>query len=163
MNLVASTDPILKTAALPFEFGDQMPVNPIELYNDMAKFMLEKSGLGLSANQVGLPYRFFVMRAEEVIGCFNPKIVDFGEQTVYMDEGCLSFPGLFIKVKRPANIKVRYTEPNGNTVTRKFSGMSARIFQHELDHLDGVTYKQRASKIHLERAERAKHAAKKTK
>jgi peptide deformylase len=123
--------------------------------------MLASNGIGLSANQCGLPYRVFVMLGTEIIPCFNPRIVDASSETVVMEEGCLSYPGMFVKVKRPLRIKVRYTEPNGETVTRVFEGMTARIFQHELDHLDGVNYQQRANKIHLEQARKKKNKLKK--
>jgi peptide deformylase len=76
-----------------------------------------------------------------------------------MEEGCLSHPGLFVKIKRPRRIKVRYTEPNGHTTTRVFDGITARVFQHELDHLNGVNYQQRANKLHLEQARKKKKKA----
>lgn len=85
--------------------------------------------------------------------CFNPRIVDVSPEEVYHEEGCLTFPGLFIKIKRPVHIKVRFQYPNGETVTEKFTGITARIFQHELDHLDGILFQMRANKIHLEQAE----------
>jgi peptide deformylase len=94
------------------------------------------------------------MRAEEVIGCFNPKIVDFSSETVLLEEGCLSDPGLFVKIKRPKKIKARYTLPNGETVTKVFDGITARCYQHELDHLNGLLYTSRANAYHLEKAKK---------
>lgn len=94
------------------------------------------------------------MTGENVIGVFNPRIVDTSEETVLLDEGCLSFPGLFVKIRRPKKIRARYTLPNGETVTQVFDGMTARIFQHELDHLDGVVYYTRANPIHLEKGKK---------
>lgn len=134
------------------------PVNPLDLVTDLAETMLHNNGIGLSANQCGLPYRVFVMYGNELIPCFNPRIVDMSTETVVMEEGCLSYPGLFVKVKRPRRIKVRYTEPNGQTTTRVFDGITARVFQHELDHLNGVNYQQRANKLHLEQARKKKKA-----
>jgi peptide deformylase len=150
-ELVDKNDSILKREMKPFDFSNP-PVDPVVLYNDLAETMIENGGIGLSANQVGLPYRFFVMRSEEIIGCFNPKIVDFSSEQVILEEGCLSYPNLYVKIKRPKIIKVRYTLPNGETVTRKFDGITARCFQHELDHLNGIVYTKRANKIHLEQA-----------
>jgi peptide deformylase len=69
--------------------------------------MLYNDGLGLSANQIGLPYRAFAIKAEKIIVCFNPRIVDYSEETIYLEEGCLSYPNLYIKVKRPKKIKIR--------------------------------------------------------
>jgi peptide deformylase len=154
-ELVNCNDPILKQEMEPFDFSNP-PVDPLELVTDLAETMLENNGIGLSANQVGLPYRVFVMLGQELIPCFNPRIVDMSEETIIMEEGCLSYPDMFVKVKRPRRIKVRYAEPNGNIVTQTFDGMTARVFQHELDHLNGVNYQQRANKFHLEQARKKK-------
>lgn len=140
----------LQEKAEPFDFNNP-PVDPVELAHLLAKTMLANEALGLAANQLGLPYRCFVISANPIICCFNPRIVDFGEETVLMDEGCLSFRGEYVKVKRPRRIKVRYTLPNGEVVTEKFVDMTARIFQHELDHLDGVSMLDRASYLERER------------
>lgn len=157
-ELVNCNDHILRQEMPQFDFQNP-PVDPLDLVSDLAETMLEEGGIGLSANQCGLPYRVFVMNADELIPCFNPRIVDYSSETVYLEEGCLSFPGLFVKVKRPRRIKVRYTEPNGNVVTRVFDGMTARVFQHELDHLDGIAHINRASRIHLEQARKRQKLA----
>lgn len=152
LELIPHTDPLLKTAIESFDFSNAS-LDPIELAADLGDTMLAHNGLGLSANQVGLPYRVFVMNAKDLpIVCFNPKIVDQSTETVLLEEGCLSYPNLFVKIKRPKKIKVRYAEPNGNIVTQVFDGMTARIFQHELDHLDGICHTTRANKYHLEQA-----------
>jgi len=153
-KLVNSNDPILREELTPFDFKNP-PIDPLDLASDLAETMLASGGVGLAANQCGLPYRMFIMNADELIPCFNPRIVDYSEETVLLEEGCLTNPGLFVKVKRPRRIKVRYTEPNGQTTTKVFDGMTARIFQHELDHLDGIVYTQRANVIHLEQARKA--------
>jgi peptide deformylase len=153
LKLLECDSPILRQEMELFDFANP-PTNPVELYNNLAETMIEYHGLGLSANQVGLPYRAFVLRAEEVIGCFNPKIVDYSSETILMEEGCLSNPGLFVKIKRPKKIKTRYTLPNGETVTKVFDGITARCFQHELDHLNGLLYTSRASEYHLEKAKK---------
>lgn len=150
-ELIDCNDPILKTELEKFDFSNP-PINPVELYNILGQKMIDENGLGLSANQIGLPYRAFVIRAEEIIGCFNPTITAYGEEQIYLDEGCLSYPDLFVKIKRPRLVRVRYTTPDGTVVTRKFEGMTARVFQHELDHLNGISYLKRANRIHLERA-----------
>lgn len=149
--LVHCNDPILKQEMEKFDFQNP-PTDPIQLAKDLAETMIQENGLGLSANQIGLPYRAFAMKAEQIIVCFNPMIVDESTEQLYLEEGCLSFPMLYVKVKRPKKIKVRYTEPNGNVVTRVFDGMTARVFQHELDHLNGIVYTKRANKFHLEQA-----------
>lgn len=147
---IAHPDPMIYQTVDKFDFTNP-PTDPIELAHDLAQTIIQHDALGLAANQAGLPYRVFGIRAEKIIVCFNPTIVDSSEETVYLDEGCLSFPGLMLKVKRPETIKVRYTEPNGNVITTKFSGMTSRVFQHELDHLDGITFLNRASRLEVER------------
>ena len=74
------------------------------------------------------------------------------DQEVLLEEGCLSFPNLFVKVKRPQHCRVRFTMPNGDTRTDTFTGITARAFQHELDHLDGIVYYTRANDYHREQA-----------
>ena len=102
--------------------------------------MLAYEGLGLSANQVGVPYRVFVLWSNPTMVCFNPRIVGYEGSEIYFSEGCLSCPNLYVKIKRPSYVRVRYQKPNGETVTDKLMGMTARIFQHELDHLDGIVF-----------------------
>jgi peptide deformylase len=152
-NLVDKYDPILRQATERFDFKNP-PVDPVLLYQDLAQTMIEHNGIGLAAPQIGLPYRAFVMRAEDVIGVFNPIVVDISSETVILEEGCLSYPNLFVKIKRPKKIKARYTLPNGEVVTKIFDGITARCFQHELDHLNGVLHTSRANKIHLEQAKK---------
>jgi peptide deformylase len=150
-ELVDCYDPILRQKTENFDFTNP-PINPVELYNDLAETMRENDGLGLASPQVGLPYRVFVMRAENIIGVFNPRIVDMSSEMVYLEEGCLSYPNLWVKVKRPKKVKVRYTNPDGQTETRVFDGMSARVFQHEFDHLEGIVHTKQANRFHLEQA-----------
>jgi peptide deformylase len=154
-ELIDCNDPLLAQKMEPFDFSNP-PIDPLDLVTDLAETMLANNGIGLSANQCGLPYRVFVMLGQELIPCFNPRIVDTSNETIVLEEGCLSYPGLFVKVKRPRRIKVRFAEPNGNIVTRTFEGMTARVFQHELDHLDGINYQQRANRYHLEQAGKKK-------
>lgn len=150
-ELVPCNDPILRSSIEKFNFENPQ-TDPIELAHILAQAVIKYDGLGISANQLGLPYRTFAIKAEQIIVCYNPMVVDAGEETVYLEEGCLSFPNLYVKIKRPRRIKVRYTEPNGNVVTRKFDGMTARVFLHELDHLDGVVHLSRAHPVHVQQA-----------
>lgn len=152
-EIVKHTDPILKEAMPRFDFDNPI-VNPVELYNDLAETLIDSDGMGLSANQIGVPTRMFVMRAENVIGVINPRIIDVSTEMVTLEEGCLSYPNLFVKVKRPKFIKVRFTHPDGTTETKKFDGITARVFQHELDHLDGIQHTKRANRYHLEQAKK---------
>lgn len=151
-NLVVGDINKLTDETIPFNFNTP-PLDPIELAGDLVKTMYEYNGIGLAAPQVGLPYRVFCMRgAPENIVCFNPKIVAYSNEHIELEEGCLSFPGLLVKIKRPQHIRARFQYPNGETVTRQFTGMTARIFQHELDHLEGKLYYTRASRVTRELA-----------
>jgi peptide deformylase len=89
-----------------------------------------------------------------IISVFNPKVVDEIGEDVYYDEGCLTFPGLFVRMKRNSAIRVRYTTYQNFTDTIKFDGMTARVFLHECDHLLGVLYTDVAKPYHLEKAKR---------
>ena len=134
----------------PFNFQDP-PFEPIEFAKDLVKFMYEKNGLGLAANQVGVPYSVFSMRGSpENFVCYNPKIVNMSDEEDILEEGCLSFPGLVVKVKRPKSIRVRFNLPNGDTKTGAFEGITARVFLHEMDHMNGVLYFNRANRYHKE-------------
>lgn len=153
--LVDQNNDILYQKTDKFDFTNP-PIDPSELAHILAQTMIVNNGIGLAAPQVGLPYRAFVMMGQPILCCFNPIIVDTSSEQIYLEEGCLTFPGLIIKVKRPKMIRARYTEPNGQTKTNKFIGMTARIFQHELDHLNGILFTQRANSYHLEQAKKKK-------
>lgn len=136
----------------PFDFNNP-PFDSIEFAKDLVHTMYQYNGVGLAANQVGINYRIFAMRGTpENIVCFNPKIVGYSDELIDMEEACLSFPGLVVNVTRPRHVRARYQLPNGETVTKQYTGMTARIFQHELDHLNGILYYNRASRIVRDRA-----------
>jgi peptide deformylase len=141
--LVPDTDPVLYEPVVPFDFSNP-PIDPVLLSHTLAQALIKHKGIGISANQLGLPYRVFAMATNPITVCFNPRIVDVGDEQIVLDEGCLSYPGVFIKIKRPKNIKVRFTLPNGETVTHTYSGMTSRIFQHEYDHQEGINFIDRA-------------------
>lgn len=152
MQLVNQNDPILKTSCKDWDFNNPA-FDLISFGTELVKFMLQSNGIGLAANQVGVPYRIFAMRGSpQHFVCINPKIVMPGKETVVLEEGCLTYPGLLVKIKRPQHIRVRFNTPNGDVLTKQFTGLTARIFQHELDHLDGVTFYERANRYHREQA-----------
>ena len=123
--------------------------------------MVKYGGIGLSCNQVGLPFRMFVMGGHpqieggKVRNCFNPIVKDLSEETILMKEGCLSFPFLFLSITRPKWVNVQYTDENGETVDEYLHGMSARIFQHENEHMNGYIFTDLVSKLKLERGKKA--------
>ena len=154
-DLVPSNHTLLFTKLEPFDF-DNPPIDPIELANRLIVTMNKHNGVGLSANQCGLPYRVFVMRSNPTLVCFNPKIIDSVSAEISLEEGCLSHPFLYVPIKRPSMVKVRFTDAFGVTKTEKFIGLTARCFQHEFDHLEGINYLNRANPIHVDRAKRAR-------
>lgn len=151
LKLVPSTDPVLTTPAQRFDFSSPS-VDPVELAKNLAETLIANEGLGLAAPQVGLPLRVFALNGNPIHVCFNPRVIDVSTEEIYLDEGCLTFPGLIMKVKRPKMIKVRFTMANGETVTEKYTGMTARCFLHEMDHLDGILFQTRATLYHREKA-----------
>ena len=155
---VDRNNPILKEKAQPFVFGSS--IDPVELARSLTELAITADSISLSAPQCGVNARVFVILADPVLACFNPKIVDSSEEELYLEEKCLTFPKVVLKVKRPKKIRVRFTMPNGVTETRVFDGLTARHFQQQLDHLDGVLFTQRATRFHREQAfKRAKLAS----
>lgn len=146
---------ILRQTMEPFTFH-QPQTDPIQLAKDLYETLLSTKYLGLSAPQVGLPYRVFALRTTPGIVCFNPRIVDRSTEEIILDEMSMTHEHLVVPVKRPKKIKVRYFQPNGEAKTEIFDGMTARYFMHQLDYLDGIVYTQKANKVHLERAMRKK-------
>lgn len=151
LKIVDPGHPGLYKVAEEFDFSNP-PCDPVELANNLIETMVANKGLGLAANQCGLPYRAFVLWSEQPFVVFNPRIVDQSSEFIQLEEGCLTFPHLFVKIKRPKIIKVRYEDAQGETHTEKFIGMTARGFLHEMDHLDGIIYQKRASVPQLNKA-----------
>lgn len=151
LSLVKDGHPLLLKELEEFDFKNP-PVDPIQLANDLIETMKHYKGIGLSANQCGLPYRAFALWSADALVCFNPRVIDQTTEMIALEEGCLTYPNLFLKIKRPKSIKVRFEDAFGETHTEKYIGMTARGFLHEMDHLDGVIYTKRASPVTLGRA-----------
>ena len=109
--------------------------------------MFHYNGVGLSANQIGIKERAFVMisdmESQDTLTCFNPKIVKESKEMVTMEEGCLSYPELFLDIDRPETIVVKYEDEGKELHKIKLTGFIARIFQHEYDHMEGIDFTQR--------------------
>lgn len=158
-ELISPDDPSLRMPSRRYDFDDPTPLPPFEFAEALEEAMNRLGGLGLSAVQVGYRVRVFCMKTEPDVTMFNPSIVDSGEETIELEEGCLSYPGLVMGISRPKVIKVRFTLKDGDVRTMKLSGMTARIFQHELDHLDGKRFFDGQSRLKTEMAiRRAKKA-----
>lgn len=156
LHLVKGDDAVLHAAVPTFDFSNP-PYDPVKLYEKVGALMLKWNGLGLSCNQVGISARMFTVRGTDVIPFFNPLIVWESKETTVMQEGCLSYPFLFLKVTRPAEVRVRFADPTGKVQTQHFAGMTARVVQHEVDHLNGVVFVDKVKDFALSLAkERAK-------
>ena len=163
--LIPPNDPRLLMQIAPFmddtleqyDFKDRKDLARV-MYDNMAKY----GGVGLAANQLGLPYRMFIMGGHpeieggKVRSVFNPLVNDVSEESIVLKEGCLSFPFLFLSIKRPKWVSVKYTNENSEEIEETLHGMSARIFQHENEHMNGYVFTDLVSKMKLERAEKAK-------
>tara|TARA_B100000941_G_scaffold241803_1_gene185496 strand:- start:184 stop:540 length:357 start_codon:yes stop_codon:yes gene_type:complete len=108
--------------------------------------MIHHNGVGLSANQIGIWERAFVILAdEEITVCFNPKIIKAYTKKISFEEGCLTYPDQFYEVIRPASIVAKWEDEDGKIHKEKLTGFKARVFQHEYDHLEGVDFLERST------------------
>ena len=123
---------------------------------DLIDSMEHYQGVGLSANQIGIPERVFIMyedvNTRKILTSFNPKILELSKEQILMDEGCLTYPGIWLKVKRPIAIKVEFEDEKGEKHEREFQGLTSRIFQHEYDHMEGTDFTHKVSRLKIERA-----------
>ena len=162
MRLVEETHPILLQKCEPFNF-DEPPMDPYELSDGLHKVRKDGAGVGLAAPQVGINTQVLAIgmgdfKTEGVEDYnqvfFNPTILSYEEDNTYMMEGCLSYPGLFVKVKRPENMTMEWYTEEGSRCEERFVGMTSRILQHEVDHLIGITFLKRAVRLHLQKAQK---------
>lgn len=151
MKLVPGNDKILTTPCSLYEFTDQDDLEKTTA--EMLKFMHEKNGVGLAAPQVGLSHRMFVIYKEPYL-IINPDIIEYSDDKSKMREGCLSFPGLFLPIERANSIILTYQNIKGEFITDRFTGMMARIIQHETDHVNGIVFQNRTSKLSLVMADK---------
>ena len=143
LQLTPNTHPILHEKIKPCsEDLDRREISRILKQN-----MIHYDGVGLSANQIGISERVFVMilhmETQEIITCFNPRIIKSYKDCGWFEEGCLSFPDEIINVNRPNRIVVKYEDEDKKEHKIKLDGFAARIFQHEYDHLEGIDFTQR--------------------
>lgn len=156
MNLIYSPDPWLEKKVSEFDFDK---LNAEEIENEMIEVMLQEGGIGLSANQVGLDAQVFVIKPllledKKPIAMFNPTIEQVTVNSAAEPEGCLSHPNLFLKVKRPRGVVVNYLDKTGKECKIELYDIDARCFLHEYDHLQGIEFTQRVSKLKLDMAKK---------
>jgi peptide deformylase len=149
MQLIKHPNPILKLKALPWDFEKDTGAEALEV--SMVQLMVESGGIGLAANQVGLLKQVFAIHLKDQVPfcMFNPYILWGDNDMVLADEGCLSFPDLFLKIPRHNNITVGYVDRQGNKRIIELTGIDSRCFQHELDHLEGVCFVEHISPLKL--------------
>ena len=143
LQLTPNTHPILHEKMKPCsEDLDRREISRILKEN-----MIYYEGIGLSANQIGIGERVFVMmlnmETEETITCFNPRIIKRYDDCGWFEEGCLSFPDEIINIQRPNRIVVKYEDEDKKDHKIKLDGLAARVFLHEFDHLEGIVFTER--------------------
>jgi len=156
-ELVEEATKVLREPTSEFDF-ENPPEDPKEIEKNLSEAMERFGGIGLSANQLGLDYRVFVMRTADsgIKAFFNPEVTKLSKETEMMKEGCLSFPDIYLMIKRPKAIEFEYTDSEGERHTLQLEGLGSRCVQHELDHLNGIIFLQRASRFKIERALKAR-------
>lgn len=121
--------------------------------NHMAAIMKRHQGMGLAANQINLNAAVHVQMVQrDLVAMFNPQVHEVSEDAVLMSEGCLSDPGLYLKVKRPDMVKVSWENELGERTSATLFGMDARVFLHEFDHLQGILFTDRVGDVKLRMA-----------
>ena len=143
LKLIPNTHPILHERVKPCS----KDLDRSEMSRILKENMMHYEGVGLSANQIGISERVFIMmlnmETEETITCFNPRIIKKYNDSVWCEEGCLSFPDEIINIQRPDRIVVKYEDEDKKDHKIKLSGMAARVFLHEFDHLEGIVFTER--------------------
>jgi len=143
LKLIPNTHPILHEKMKPCSED----LDRHEMSRILKENMIHYEGVGLSANQIGIGERVFVMilhmETEEIITCFNPRIIKRYNDCGWFEEGCLSFPDEIINIQRPNRIVVKYEDEDKKEHKIKLDGFAARVFQHEFDHLEGIDFTQK--------------------
>lgn len=149
-ELVSEDDSILKKQTFDVDFHSN--INIKEIVGRLIETVRKTRAYGIAAPQVGLPHSIIVVGAnDEYVPLINPKIIAVSEETLHMEEGCLSFPFLVLGVNRPATVTVEFHNEQGEKLNLTFSGISARIVQHEIDHLHGITFDTKTKPLALKR------------
>ncbi len=148
-------DPVLRATAVPVErFDDALRAE----VQRMARIMDDGHGIGLAATQLGVVHRVLTYRVgpdAPLVALVNPRIEWTGEETEWLEEGCLSLPDVLLDIERPIHVRVRAVDERGADVVVEASGLEARVIQHEVDHLDGVLILDRAPRSERKQAIRA--------
>ncbi|MDO8516364.1 MAG: peptide deformylase [bacterium] len=145
---------VLRKKTKPFDLKDFKSEEIKKLVADMRRIMRAANGIGLAANQIGLPWRVFVAEVPSGDGgtkfyaMFNPTLEKTSEEHVFFEEGCLSVPGVYGEVERPERVTLNAFDAKGKPVKIKAWGLLARVFQHEMDHLNGYVFIDRTKQVY---------------
>lgn len=153
LHLYNDQNPMLQQSTPEFDM-QKPPVDVIEFANKMLHTMNHYGGVGLAAPQCGEPYRIFVMTGGIV--CINPVVIDSSKETSHQKEGCLSFPGLILPVTRSVSARFKYTDETGKRIDVTWTGATARVALHEMDHLNGIVFTKRVGTLTLAMAKKKK-------
>lgn len=142
-------DPILRKKAETVKVFDE---ELKQLFQDMLETMYTAGGMGLAANQIGIPKRLIVLDASTkdstiVMALANPEVISSSKEKEEFEEGCLSFPGINEKISRSKGIKVKAFDADGNELEIEAAGLLAIVLQHEIDHINGVIFTDRMSPV----------------
>jgi len=163
INVLQYPHKALTEVSTPFDFNNDkiLDYDDIEKFqHDMINLMITSRGMGLAANQLGITKRFFVIGSEtfdkfkKPAIIWNPSIVRESEEKTLDEEGCLSFIGMFIKVLRPRQVAVQWQNTKGETLMQYLDGMESKCFQHEVDHLNGITFNTKVSRLKWDMAKK---------
>ena len=152
MKLIKHPNPALKQPATPWLFENEEDFKEaVHTEQEMISLMKLSNGIGLAAQQVGLLKRLFVMRTQDgrEFGVFNPIVLEVNNEKELGEEGCLSFPDLWLKVERSKSLIAKYLDNTGQERIIQLEGLDARCFLHELDHLDGICFTDGLSPLKL--------------
>jgi len=148
MKIVTYPNVILRNVMPQFDFSSPC-ADPNELEKLLVDTMLANDGIGLAANQLGISTRVFAMgyrgNTAAAQAFFNPMVVNVVNRVEELEEGCLSFPNVYVKIKRPAKILARWQNCQGEWNESEFEGYNCKCFLHELDHLEGIVFQDRVS------------------
>ena len=143
LQLTPTTHPILHEQEKKCSYD----LDRVELSKILYENMMHHNGVGLSANQIGINERVFIMIKDleynEILTCFNPRILKQSSKTCVMEEGCLSYPDEFLEIERSETVVVKYEDVNKVDHKIKLEGFAARVFLHEFDHMQGINFTER--------------------
>lgn len=153
LNLVDETNSCLYQVLPEYDVSKLPNSSMKDLVTRMKMTMKLYNGIGLSANQCGINIRMFILGTDDIyMACINPIITGYGGVEKRMREGCLSYPGMTLSIPRYESIDVQFYDENGNKKTPTLSGLTAQCFQHELDHMNGITFTSKVGPVALQLA-----------